>query len=237
MAALALCALLPLAVFAQDDQGPGAQRGGRSMGGMFMMGGNSAHGTVTAVSGASLTIRDEQGQTWTVQTGPNTHVRKDREEVRLSDIHPGDVVVAVGNVDDQAKTVGAMFVMVLDPQQAARMEQMRATFGKTWTAGRVTAIKDLTLTLERPDKVSQTLTVNENTAFHKRGPDGQEDIAFPDIKVGDRIMARGSLQNGSFVATDIGVMPPPGERGHRPGAPGAQPPANGATPQPNGPQQ
>jgi len=175
---------------------------------MFLMGGNNAHGTVTAISGNNITIKDEQGQLYTVETGPNTHIRKDRQEVKLSDVHAGDVIIAVGNLDEQAKTVGAMFVVVLDAQQAARMEQMRADFGKTWTAGEVTAKQGLTLTVERPDKVSQTVTVDENTEFRKRGPDGEEDIAFPDIKVGDHIMARGALKDGSFVATTVGVMGP-----------------------------
>lgn len=198
---------------------------------MFLMGGNNAHGTVTAISGTSITIKDEQGQTYTVETGPNTHIRKDREEAKLADIHPGDVIIAAGNLDEQSKTIGAVFVVVLDAQQAARMEQMRADFGKTWTAGEVTAKQGLTLSVKRPDKVTQTVTVDENTEFRKRGPDGEEDIAFPDIKVGDHIMAQGALQDGSFVATSVGVMgprPPGGRRSN------GQPPAPGnpAAPQP-----
>jgi len=216
---------------AQQDQGQGRRGGG---GGMFMMGGNNAHGTVTAISGSNITIKDEQGQVYTVETGPNTHIRKDRQEAKLTDIHPGDVIIAAGNLDEQAKTVGAMFVVVLDAQQAARMEQMRADFGKTWTAGQVTAKQGLTLTVERPDKVTQTVTVDENTEFRKRGPDGEEDVAYPDIKVGDHIMARGALKNGSFVATTVGVMgprPPGGRRfnGQQPapgGPPATQPQTN-----------
>jgi len=177
-------------------------------GGMFMMGGNSAHGTVTAVSGNTLTIKDEQGEVYTVQTGPNTHFRKDRQESTIADIHVGDTIVAAGNLDDQAKTVGAVFVVVLTPEQAARMEKMRAEFGKTWTAGKVTAIQDLTLTVERPDKVTQTIAVDENTTFRKGGRGTAEDITFPDIKVGDMVNARGALQNGKFVATSLVVMPP-----------------------------
>jgi Domain of unknown function (DUF5666) len=213
-----------------QDAGP---QGGRGGGGMFLMGANHADGTVTSISGTTITIKDEQGQVYTVETGPNTRIRKDREEVKLSDIRPGDVIVAAGNLDERAKTVGAMFVVVLDAQQAARMEQMRADFGKTWTAGQVTAKQGLTLTVERPDKVTQTITVNENTEFRKRGPDGEEDIAFPDIKVGDHVMARGSLQGGSFVATTVGVMGPRPHRERRPGdqqgpggTPSPQPPAN-----------
>ncbi|HTW48656.1 MAG TPA: DUF5666 domain-containing protein [Acidobacteriaceae bacterium] len=217
----------------QNGQGQGQGRGeGRGQGGgMFMMAGNSAHGSVTAVSGNEITIKDEQGQTWKVETGANTRVMKDREPVKVSDIHAGDVVIAAGNLDDQAKTVGAAFVVVLNPEQAARMEKMRADFGKTWTAGRVTAIKDLTLTIERPDKVTQTVAVDENTTFHKRN----EDITFPDIKVGDRVRATGSLQNGNFLATNLSVMEF-GQRGQgrfaqQGGAPGAQPaPQQGVAP-------
>lgn len=239
-AGLALCLFgLPVSgrqLMAQDggqQQGQGRRGGG---GGMFMMGRNSAHGTVTAISGTTITIKDEQGQIYQVETGPNTRIRKDRDEIKLSEIHPGDVVVAAGNLDEQTKTVGAMFVVVLNAQEAARMQQMRADFGKTWTAGQVTAKQGLTLTVERPDKVSQIVMVDENTEFRKRGSEGEEDVAFPDIKVGDRIMARGSLQNGQFVATDIGVMEPgSGRRYGRQqaspgGAPVQQPHAN---PQPN----
>jgi len=221
LAAFALCASLAAfaaapALRAQDEPPQyGQGRGqGRGMGGGMFMGGNSAHGTVTAVSGSNITIKDEQGQVYTVETGPNTHIRKNREEAKISDIHPGDVIIAAGNLDEQAKTVGAMFVIVLDPQQAARMEEMRATFGKTWTAGRVTAIKDLTLTIERPDKVTQTIAVDENTVFRKGGRGNAEDITFPEIKVGDMVRATGAVQAGNFLATNL-VVAEPGQ--HRPG--------------------
>jgi hypothetical protein len=212
-AGLALClGVLSLSSPRALTQDSGQQDQGRRGGGMFLMGGNSAHGTVTAIAGTDITIKDEQGRVYKVETGPNTRILKDREPVKLADIHTGDTVVAAGHLDEQAKTIGAMFVVVLDAQQAARMEQMRAEFGKTWTAGKVTAKQGLTLTVGRPDKVTQTVTVDENTEFRKRGPDGEEDIAFPDINVGDHIMARGSLENGSFVATSVGVMPPQGSR-------------------------
>jgi hypothetical protein len=256
LAGLALCASLAAlfvspAVFAQDQPNQ-PQRGGRGGGmggggGMFMMGGNNAHGQVTAISGNELTIKDEQGQVYKVETGPNTRIRKDRAEAKVSDIHVGDMIVAGGNLDDQARTVGAMFVMVLTPEQAAQMEKMRADFGKTWTAGKITAIKDLTVTVERPDKVTQTVTVDENTTFHKGARGEATDITFPDVKVGDVLRAEGSLKDGSFAATNLVVMEPrqPGQGrfGNREGAAGApgQPPpqpqgapaASTATPQPN----
>jgi hypothetical protein len=251
-AGLLVClAMVSSGALAQDtapQSGQGQGRGeGRGMGGGMFMGGNSAHGSVTAVSGSEITLKDEQGQTWKVETGANTRVVKDREPVKVSDIHAGDVVIAAGNLDDQAKTVGAAFVVVLDPDQAARMEKMRAEFGKTWTAGKVTAINDLTLTIERPDRVTQTIAVDENTTFHKRN----EDITFPDIRVGDMVRANGSLQNGNFLATNLSVAEF-GQRGsggqgrfnQQGGAPSSQPapqpgspPPAATTPQPrNAPQ-
>jgi hypothetical protein len=212
------------------------------MGGM-MMGGNNAHGKVTAVSGTEITIKDEQNQVYKVETGPNTHIRKDREEAKISDIHIGDTIVAGGNVDEQAKTVGAMFVMVLSPEQAAQMEKMRADFGKTWTAGKITAIKDLTLTIERPDKVTQTIAVDENTTFHKGARGNATDITFPDIKVGDVLRADGSVKDGSFLATNLVVMEPrqPGQGehgqgrfGNGPGGPGSPSGSQIKQPQPEG---
>src|SRR5581483_9482934 len=133
---------------------------------------------------------------------------KDRQDAKIADVHVGDVIVAAGNLDEQVKSVGAVFMVVLDPQQAAQMEKMRADFGKTWTMGKVTEIKDLTLTIERPDHVTQAITVDENTTFHKH----REDITFPEIKVGDMVRASGALQDGGFLAKNLAVMEP-GQRG------------------------
>lgn len=191
----------------QPDQGPPEGRG-PGMGTMFGPNGGGTGGTVTAINGNEITVKNEQGEIYKIQTSPNTHFRKNRDEARLSDIKVGDTVMAAGNLDDQAKSVGAVFVAILDPEQAARMQKMRADFGKTWTVGKVTAIHDLTLTLERPDKVTQTITVDENTSFRRGGRGNAEDITFPDIKVGDNVRATGALQGNTFMATNLAVMPP-----------------------------
>lgn len=219
-----------------QGQGQGRGRGGMG-GGMGMFGsGTPTAGTVTAISGTDITIKNEQGQMYKVETGPNTRIRKDREPAKFSDIKVGDTIMAAGNLDDQAKTVGAMFVVVLSPEQAAQMEKMRASFGKTWTAGRVTAIKDLTLTVERPDKTAQTIAVDENTVFHKRERGQQQDITFPEIKVGDIVRADGSVQGSNFLATTLDVSEPrqPGQGRYRPGGPGGPGGEGQQPPQPQG---
>jgi preprotein translocase subunit YajC len=187
-------------------QQPGDQQGrqGGPRGGMFFGMGSAVHGTVTAISGSEYTIKTEDGTIYKIATGPNTHIMKDRQPIKASDIHAGDVVMTGGEVDDNAHTVGAVFLAVLDAEQVARMKQMQADFGKTWTAGKITAINDLTLTIERPDKKTQTIAVDENTSFQKH----RESITLADIKVGDTVASRGALKDGNFVATELTVVEP-----------------------------
>src|SRR5271170_5125639 len=108
-----------------QGQGMGQGRGG-GMGGDFE--GHSVRGTVTAISGGNITVKTEQGDVYKIETGPNTRFRKEREQVKISDIHVGDMVGAAGDKDDKAKTLGAMIVMIIDKEQ---YEKARADFGKT----------------------------------------------------------------------------------------------------------
>jgi hypothetical protein len=155
-------------------------------------------GDVTAISGNTVTVKTTEGEVYTVSTGPNTRFRKQRDQITITDLHPGDMVAAIGDKDAKAHTVGAMFVMVMDK---ARYEQMQAEFGKTWTAGTVQSIKGTNITIQRTDNVTQTIAVDANTAFRRR----REDITLPDIKVGDTISARGALHDGNFAATEVNV--------------------------------
>ncbi|MGH9585836.1 MAG: DUF5666 domain-containing protein [Acidobacteriaceae bacterium] len=161
---------------------------------------HSIRGDVTAVSGNNLTVKTEEGQVYTVETGPNTHFRKQRDEIQINAIHAGDMIAAMGDKDDKAHTLGAAFVMVIDK---ARYEQMRADFGKTWTAGVVQSINGTNITIKRPDKTTQIIAVDENTSFRKH----REDIILPDIKPGDNLTARGALHDGEFLATLVTVGP------------------------------
>jgi len=194
---LYLLVLAPCFAQQSDQQGP-------PHGGGFLGMGSAVHGTITAISGSEFTIKTEDGTTYKVATGPNTHLVKDRQPIKASDIHMGDVIMTGGDVDEKAHTVGAVFFAVLDAEQVQRMKQAQADFGKTWTAGKITAINELTLTIDRPDKKSQTITVDENTSFRKH----RDSITLADIKVGDTVSAHGALQNGNFVATVLSVVDP-----------------------------
>jgi hypothetical protein len=181
---------------------------------------HTVRGDITAITGSNITVKTEHGNSWSIATSANTRFRKQRDLIKISDLHIGDMIFAFGDKDPKKKTLGAVFVVVVDKQ---RFEQMRADFGKTWTAGIVQSIQGTTITIKRPDKVMQTIAVDENTEFRRR----REDIVLPDIKPGDNISARGAIKNGSFLATLVAVIPPGGfrPRGHfgRPAAPNAAP--------------
>jgi hypothetical protein len=205
-----------LPIHAQDDPPEGG--GGRGM----LGGGRGIHGTVTAISGTTVTIKTDEGVSYQVFTSPNTRIMKDRQPAKTADIHVGDTLMAGGEMDAKAKTVGAVFVAIVDAEQARKL---REDFGKTWTAGKVTAIKDTTITIERIDNVSQSFSVDENTSFKKR----RDSITLADIQVGDFLRAQGALKDGIFVAASVNVGRGPGEgrgqgEGRGPGSQGGPPP-------------
>jgi hypothetical protein len=218
-----------------------------SDGGAVAMGpqGRMVRGTVASATADGLTVKTENGETFQVVVTANTRV------VKLADIHPGDGVGAMGVIDAPTKTVHAAVLFVVD---AAQIKKAREDLGKTYITGKVAAIDDVNLTIERPDGVSQKITVDESTSFRKggrrmRGGDGfgggmgegggqgqgapaqaanpAESITLADVKVGDRVMGRGALKGGVFVPTELVVMEP--GMGRRRGQGSGDAPAPGAT--------
>jgi hypothetical protein len=168
--------------------------------------GNGIRGTVTAAAPNSFTIRTDEGDTYQVLYSPNTRLMKDRQPIDSTEVHVGDMLMAAGIVDAKAKTVGAVFVVDIDANQ---VREARAAFGKTWVMGKVTAIHDLKITIERAgDKQAQIVAVDENTSFRKR----REDVTLADVKVGDTISAQGALHADTFLATNLRIMTPGSNR-------------------------
>src|SRR6201996_2621511 len=195
---------------AQDD-GMGPQDGA----GQAFGRGNGVRGTVTAAKPDSFTIRTDEGDTYQVLYSPNTRLMKDRQPIEAADVHVGDMLMAGGLGDAKARTVGAVLIIDID---AKEVQQARATFGKTWVMGKVTAIHDLKITIERAgDKQTQVVAVDENTSFRKR----REDVTLADVKVGDTISAQGALHADTFLATTLRIVPPraPGQPAGGPGVP------------------
>jgi hypothetical protein len=209
----------------------------RQWGGGFM--GRGVMGTVTEVSPDHYTVKTESGDTYTVHYSANTHIMKGGggprrpgmdeggpppappESIKPADIKVGDAIAANGEVDATAKSVGAVVIFQIDPERAKMIREMQANYGKTWLAGRVTAINELKVTLQGgPGNESHTFVADENTTFRKR----RDPITLGDIQVGDMVRVEGVLNNGNFVAKSVAVMSPPPQRTMQQG--GGTEPAN-----------
>ena len=219
-------------------QGPGGGGYGRGGRGMGMMGRGVA-GTVTEVAADHYTIKSFTGETYTIHYSANTRIMKQPagerggygggngrrgegggnppEQIKASDIKVGDSIAAMGEVDASAKSVGAMGVMLLDPERAKQMAQMEADYGKTWLMGKVTAINQTTVTLTGgPDNAEHTFVADENTTFRER----RDPITLADLQVGDMVRVDGAVKNGVFTAATVRDMGTPG----RARVPGSEPP-------------
>jgi len=244
---LSACGLAPAhTAWAQD---PGEQGGGGGGRGQFA-GMQRVQGEVTAVAGSTLTIKGEDGTSFQVVTTDNTRVMKGRGvTVKVADLKVGDGVMAAGNLDAPNKTLHAAMVFATD---AAELKKMRENLGKTYIAGKVTAIDvdNAKMTVMRPDGVSQTIGFDETTSF-KRGRVGRgggfggggdagaantpaatgESITLADVKIGDNVAGTGSVKNGVFVPTQL-TAATLGQGGRRRGGEGSP---NGAPASPPAP--
>lgn len=182
--------------------------------------GSGVMGTVTDVASDHYTVKTDKGETYTVYFSANTHIMKQPpapsgaaqpgamaanrpQLIAAADIKVGDTITARGEVDPNAKSVGAMFVVQIDPERAARMRAMEQSFGKTWLMGRVTAIDGNKITLQSGvDRTAHTFVADENTVVHQ----GRRTAAIADLHVGDPVRVDGAIKDGQFVATTVRVV-------------------------------
>jgi hypothetical protein len=187
------------------------------------MGGRGVVGVVTDVAPDHYAVKNDNGETYTVHYSVNTHLVKQPaqrpeagamssppEEIKPTDIKVGDAIMARGEVDVTSKSVGALLVVKIDPERAREMREMEANFGKTWLAGRVTAVQDTKVTLQSPvDNAEHTFVADENTSFRKR----RAPVTLADVEVGANVRVEGVVKEGVFVASTVSVMGPPANGG------------------------
>ena len=218
-------------------QGPRAGQEGRTPG---------VFGKITAIQGDSIEVTGPDGNKVTLKLTTSTEFRKDRQPAKLADFKVGDSVMvrtdqSNGNPTTAVMVIAGGFVMRGQGEGGGRRQgqgggagkmAMAGTLGKDYVVGEVKTIDAPKLTVMRPDNVTQTLELNEETSLHK----GRDSITMADIQAGDHVFARGAVQNNVFVPKDVRVIPP--EMWNRMqgmnGAPGA-PPAPNAASAPNTP--
>jgi hypothetical protein len=196
-----IVSLLPALAMAQDNppksaddqaQGPAHRRGGE---GRFQ----GVAGTITAIDKNQLSLKTLDGKAVTVNLFADTQYRKDRQPASLADFKVGDTVMVGGDPAGE-NTWKARFVAT----RSGAGQQMREGLGKRFIAGEITSIDGLHLTVLRPDGVTQTIEVDENTSFRKQN----ESITLADFKPGDRVFGRGEVKNGTFVAAVLNFGDP-----------------------------
>lgn len=200
----------------QAPANPAAGRGWRAQGmGAGIM------GTVTEATADHFTLKTADGETYTVHYSANTRLMKEAPmpagepaqggqertynrtpptPIKASEIKVGDAIMARGEVDAAAKSVGAIAILQIDPERAKQMFAMEENFGKTWLMGRITAIDGAKVTLEGgPHHGSYTFVADENTSFLNR----REPITLADLQVGEAVRVDGAVKDGQFVATTV----------------------------------
>jgi hypothetical protein len=184
----------------QDGQG----QGGDDQGWSQFTRDNTLRATVTAAEpknrdSGTFTVKTDSGQLWKVLYGPNSRFIRDRQPAKASDIHLGDMLFAAGNLDAGKKTIGAAVLIGIDGEE---VRKAREGLGKTWSAGKITAVTGRRIEVQRLDGATQTISVDENTSFKQR----HDSVTLADLKPGEGLRAEGHLQNGSFVATTVRVF-------------------------------
>jgi hypothetical protein len=212
----AACLLLVSAskIQAQAGPAPGQGQGGRGgfgggPGGFGGQMGQPVQGIVTAATKDKVTLKTDAGDSYDITLGDTARVMRNGQEIKLSDIKPGDSVTARGTVDATKKTVQAMMLTDVD---AASVAKAKENMGKTYITGRITAIDadNLKLTIMRTDNMSQVIAVDEGTSFQR----GTRGVAA------DVTAAGGLAASGGFGGRGFGGGRPGGG-----GAPAAAPPA------------
>jgi len=214
-----------------QDPAQGGRQGRRGGWGGGMGAGRGVFGTVTEVAADHYAIKTETGDVYTVHFSANTRIMKapqrrrgqgeaggegggnPPQQIKATDIKAGDAIAARGEVDEAAKSVGAVAILQFDPEQAKRMQEMEANFGKTWLMGKVTVVDGVKVTVQGgPGNAAHSFVADENTTFRKR----REPITLGDVQVGDTVRVEGAVKDGTFVATTVAVMGMEGRPGSAP---------------------
>src|SRR5258707_15626028 len=193
-------------------------------------------GKITAINKGSLELAKPDGTTVAVKITDKTEYRKDRQVASLEDFKVGDVVFVRGEENADHSVTAQM----IGGRSGGGPEGGRGfgggggfgELGKDFVVGEVKSVDAPKITVLRPDNVTQTLELNEETSLRK----GRESVTMADIQPGDHVFVRGGLQNNAFLPKMVMVIAPEQwkrmqEMGMTPGA--AKPPADS---KPNPPQ-
>lgn len=154
-------------------------------------------GTVTAISGNIITVKDLRGNSGTVYTADATNaiIIKNGQTSTLSAIQVNDTISVQGVVNGTSITATKINDGLIPKE---KLEQ-----GKPRIVGTVTAISGTTLTVKdsRPNSTA-TYTVNTtNSTIVKNG----QNSTLASIIVGEKVSIQGAVNGTTITATKINV--------------------------------
>ena len=152
-------------------------------------------GTITAMDGNTISIKTMDGNTTHVNVTDQTRYRKERQDAKFADLKVGDNVFVRG---EKGSDGAIQAEMVAVPPQGM-MGNFREGLGKNFIMGEIKAINGTQIEIARPDGVTQTISVDENTSFRKEG----QSVTLADFKAGDRVFGRGEMKDNVFVASQL----------------------------------
>jgi hypothetical protein len=233
--AMAASANLIASPLPQQGGGGGQGPGGERRPGLF--------GKVTAIHDQSIELSTPDGNTVTVKISGDTQFRKDRESAKLSDFKVGDMVGVRGQENPDhtwtAQSIGARTGGPGGGGFAGRpggagqggpggsgggpggAMRPSGVLGQDYVVGEVKSIDAPKLTILRPDNVTQTIELNEESSLRK----GRDSITMADIQAGDHVFVRGAMKENVFQPASVNVISPEQwKRMQENGAAGANPP-------------
>ena len=161
-----------------------------------------AFGKITAIGKGSIEVAKPDGGTVAVKITGKTEFRKDRQSAKREDFKVGDLVFVRGeeNADH------SMTAQTVNGRSGGGAEGGRGfgEMGKDFVVGEVKSVDAPKLTVLRPDNVTQTLELNEETSLRR----GRESITMADIQTGDHVVVRGAVENNAFVPKNVMLLSP-----------------------------
>src|SRR5437016_14171694 len=138
-------------------------------------------GKITAINKGSLELTRPDGTTATVRLTDKTEYRKDRQSAKLADFKVGDMVFVRGE-ENADHSVTAQLIGGRSGGGAGGGRGLGGgpgfELGKDFVVGEVKSVDAPKLTVLRPDNVTQTLELNEDTSLRR----GRESITMADIQ-------------------------------------------------------
>jgi len=186
---------LPIVTMAQTPGGR-ALMGGRNKTHQSALPNNMVFGTVTGISGTTLTVTDAKGTVYAVDaSSAKIDPGLGGAGLSIANVVIGDKVVVTGPVTGTNET--------------AKTITDRSMNGRNIFSGKVTAVSGSIITIDAmagKTKTSYTVDASAAALLKGMGKGTPTTIAITDIAVGDRIFAIGTLNGTSVSATSVRDM-------------------------------